>query len=164
MKLYEINEMLKDAFDEIDKYAEEHEGVLDHSYIELLDLINLAKDEKLLNVAKYVKGIEAEADAFDIEIEKLKKRKTALNNKADSLRNYILMNADKGKKIEDPTTIISWRKSEFVNVLDEKLLPEDFIKTKIEKSPDKILIKEALKSGLTVPGAEIKENMNLQIK
>ncbi len=165
MQLYNIDKMLEDLFDEMDKYAEEHEGIVDQSYVELLDMLNMAKDEKILNIAKYMKGLDVEIKAFQEEIKKLQARKSAIDNKYDYLHNYICNHADKGKKIQDSTTVVSWRKSEQVVVVDDvDGLPEIFVRTKTVKEPDKQLIKESFKMGNEVPGAKIVENMNLQIK
>lgn len=55
-----------------------------------------------------------------------------------------------------------FRKSEKVEITDESKLSEDFVV--IKKEPNKILIKEALKNGSIVDGAELITNQNLQIK
>jgi hypothetical protein len=164
VQLYNIDLMLNQLFEEMDAWAEAHEGVVDKSYIELLNDLNMAKDEKILNIARYMKGLDAEAKAFTDEIKKLQARKQSFENKYDYLWNYICNHADKGKKIEDKTTVISWRKSESVQIVNDNDIPEGFIKVKVERSPDKLAIKEAIKLGSVVPGAELVENLNLQIK
>jgi hypothetical protein len=57
-----------------------------------------------------------------------------------------------------------FRKSESVQIYSEEDIPTKFIKEKIEKSPDKIAIKDAIKAGETVPGAQLDIKENLQIK
>jgi hypothetical protein len=49
-----------------------------------------------------------------------------------------------------------------VEVVDEAILPDEFWAIKREVS--KTLISNAIKDGLEVPGAQMVENKNLQIK
>lgn len=59
---------------------------------------------------------------------------------------------------------MSYRRSEAVEVFDESLIPEDYIKISVKKAPDKTAIKAILKSGGEVAGCVLRENRNLQIK
>ena len=43
-------------------------------------------------------------------------------------------------------------------------LPKEFIKVKTEEKPDKVAIKDAIKSGEKINGAKIVTNYNIQIK
>ena len=67
-------------------------------------------------------------------------------------------------KLELPHSKISYRKSDSVEVTDIDKLPEEYIKTKIEKNPDKVAIKNAIKDGKEINGAKIVTNYNIQIK
>lgn len=164
MKLYEINKQLDDVLKDMEIYAAEHDGEIDPVFIEKLSEIELAKGEKLLNVAKFMKGIGADIDAFDNEIDKLKKRKEALNKKYDWLFDYIYNNAEKGRKVEDSTTVIKWTKSSSVLISDINLLPKKYIRKTIIEEPDKKLIKEALNNNKAVIGCSFLEKDNMQIK
>lgn len=68
-------------------------------------------------------------------------------------------------EIETPLLKINFRNSESVEVENFDLLPEEY-KVIPEAKPraDKKAIKEAIKSGINVPGAVIQANKNLQIK
>ena len=66
--------------------------------------------------------------------------------------------------MELPHSKISYRKSDSVDVTNFEELPEEFIKTKIEKTPDKVAIKNAIKDGNKVNGAKLVTNYNIQIK
>ena len=50
-----------------------------------------------------------------------------------------------------------------MNITDERILPEDYL---IQQPPkvDKTLLKEALKNGVEVPGAELKQTEGLRIR
>ena len=66
------------------------------------------------------------------------------------------------KKID--TFTLSLRKSKSVEIIDAELIPEAYRVVKTTETINKIEIKKAIESGLTVSGATIKENNNLQIK
>ena len=68
------------------------------------------------------------------------------------------------QKITTPLITASFRKSESVEIEDEKLIPMEYKVRKEEWKVDKVKIKEAIKSGAVVLGASISENNNLQIK
>ena len=51
-----------------------------------------------------------------------------------------------------------------MEIVDFDKLPEEYIKTKIEKNPDKVAIKNAIKNGENINGAKIVTNYNIQIK
>jgi hypothetical protein len=67
-------------------------------------------------------------------------------------------------EVKSPTLKLSLRRSESVEVINHDQLPEAFVKAKTTYTPDKGAIKDAIKSGLTVEGAVLVENLNLQIK
>ena len=57
---------------------------------------------------------------------------------------------------------ISLTKSESVNIVDESVIPKEYKKVKYEVS--KTDIKNAIKNGVQVAGAEIKENHSITIR
>jgi hypothetical protein len=50
-----------------------------------------------------------------------------------------------------------------VNIVDEAQIPALFIKEKITKSVDKVAIKNAMKDGKEVPGAELVQSYSLVV-
>jgi len=51
-----------------------------------------------------------------------------------------------------------------VSITNDVMVPDDLCKVVIDRKPDKTAIGKLLKSGEAVPGAELVENMNLQVK
>jgi hypothetical protein len=51
-----------------------------------------------------------------------------------------------------------------VEIISEEQLADEYKVTKVTTAPDKIRIKESIKSGKDVEGAVIRENYSLQIK
>lgn len=127
-------------------------------------------DEKLLNLAKWIKNLDAERQAVFNEKQKLEKRKKRLDNKIESIKSYIdFCTADipKEKLPKDATTVITRSKSSVVEVdLAELMKAKDSDKflIKSDPKPDKAEIKRVLKTGVEVPGCVIVEKQNLQIK
>ena len=90
-------------------------------------------------------------------------RQKRLEKKAESLKGYLAY-ALQGEKFSTPRIAMSWRKSESVLIPDEALLDDRFVNVTMVKKPDKKLIKDTLKAGREVPGAELVTKQNLQIK
>jgi hypothetical protein len=96
-------------------------------------------------------------------VEAIKSRQAEMKERADRLceraekKRLACVNAmqEAGlKKIEAPEVTLSVRAvAPSVVVTDETLIPPAMLKTKTTTSPDKVAIKDALTSGLPVPGA-----------
>ena len=59
---------------------------------------------------------------------------------------------------------LSIRQTERINITDEQLIPEKYITVRETKDISKNAIKEAIKKGETVPGAEIITGTSLTVK
>lgn len=121
---------------------------------------------KAANYAKVIANIEADADAIDNEIKRLKDMKDskqrAINRLRETLKNAML--TSQIDKIESPLFKLSLRRSEAVEVDLVEALPADFVFKKVTLSGNKVAIKEAIKRGESITGARIVENFSLQIK
>lgn len=145
----------------------------------LYDAIQLDLQTKLDNTNCLQKIIDGEIEVIDKEIDRLQKEKKSRERKKEWLRNRVdffirqqFLN-ENGEldteglhqyKLTLPHSKISYRKSDSVDVYDFEHLPEKYIKTKIETSPDKVAIKNAIKDGEEISGAKIITNYNIQIK
>ena len=161
-KLYEINNMLEEAINEINNIAEDNEGDVPESWSSLLDEIQMERDKKLLDVARYLKSLDAKAAAIKAEEKALNERRKSLESASNRMKSYIEQNITKGEKIEDANTSLSWRKSKRVIVDNEDEISEKYciVERKIQLTP----IKKDIEAGNEVSGAHIEENLNLQIK
>jgi hypothetical protein len=137
----------------------------DETKLDTLDSIDWETnyEEKIENCIKVVKNREANIEARSNEI----KRLTELN-KADERVNKRIKEAVKDsllltgrERVDTPLFKVSFRKSEAVEV-DDLLLPEAY-KVATYK-PDKKRLKEDLKNGLEILGAELVERKNLSIR
>ena len=156
--LYEINEALEQAFENcIDPETGEIVGDT-----EVLDALEMERDQKIENIACFIKNLKAEAEAIRAEEKALADRRKAAENKAERLKEYLANNLN-GEKFKSPRVAVSWRRSESVVVPDVFQLPDEYVRYK-DPEPNRTLIKEAIKKGFTVEGAELVENTNLIIK
>lgn len=153
MNLFEIENEIMNCWDQ------ETGEILDS---DRLDQLEMERDTKIENIALYIKNLTADAEALKAEKQSFAERQKAAENKAESLKKY-LANYLAGQKFSTPKVAISFRKTSSVNVTDISQLPEKFLKF-ADPTPDKTAIKNAIKAGTTVTGAEIVEGKSMSIK
>ena len=121
---------------------------------------------KAVNYAKVIANFQAESDAIDQEIKRLKAMKENRDKKVEWLKESVkkAMLVSGIEKVESPLFKLSGRRSEAVEVDVVEALPSAFQNVKNVVTADKVAIKEAIKRGEFVMGARIIENFNLQIK
>ena len=123
-------------------------------------------DAKAENYVKVIRQVEGDISVIDAEIKRLQGIKEAkvkvVNRMKESLSTA--MTAFMVDKIETSLMKLFFRKSESVEILDDSLVPDQYKLSRVVVNPDKILIKKLIKSGESVPGAEVVEKFNLQIK
>lgn len=162
MSLYELTTEFQQAMDAI--RVDEETGEV--SGFEVVDNLDAAYEEKAEAYALVIKGLLAQAQAIKDERDRLKAREDAAKNKAEKLKEHLSMSMlIVGKnKIETTRAALSFRKSTQVNITNDVQVPDDLCKVVIDRKPDKTAIGKLLKSGEIVPGAELVEKMNLQVK
>lgn len=157
MTLFDINKAILDFEYEID---EETGEILN---AEALDQLQMAREDKIEGVGLWIKNLTAEAEAVKKEKDAMADRQRRLEKKVESLKHY-LEYALQGEKFSTPRISMSFRRSESVFIPDEAQLDDRFVNVTMVKKPDKKLIKDTLKAGLEVPGAELVTKQNLQIR
>lgn len=158
MNLFDINTAIENAFLAC---VDPETGEVIGDTAEL-DALQIQRDEKVENIACLIKNLKAEAEAIQNEERKLKSRRQACENHADWLKKYLANNLQ-GEKFKSARVSISWRKSQAVEVEDVWKLPAEYIRM-ADPEPKKTEIKEALKAGIEVPGAELVDNLNMTIR
>lgn len=160
MKLYEINAELEALLEQVDPETGELTCNMD-----ALEALTMARDEKLEGMALYVKNMDAEAAAIKAEEKALADRRKALENKAERTRVF-LQEALSGETIKTARVVVSYRRSEAVEIRDPDFILYADPKFLTQKNPDinKFAIKAAIKAGEIVPGAELVTRQNMSIK
>lgn len=151
--LYEIDTQITECFD-----ADTGE-LLD---AEKLENLMIEKENKLENVALWIKNLKADAAMYKAEKTAFSERQAAAERKAESLTMW-LKNALDGQKFKTEKTEVSFRKTSKVEVLDIWELNEDFVKYS-DPTPDKAAIKRAIKAGEDVKGAKLIDDISISIK
>lgn len=165
MRLFEIlsdiRVLMWNIFENMDE--ETGETFLTEDIAEKLNELQISRDEKLENIALYMKERQAEADAIKAEIKKLQERARFAQNAADRLKDYLAYGLEEANmnKFESARVKMSFRKSSAVIIDDLEAIPEEFIK--VEKTANKTEIKKALKEG-TVNGVHLEDRQSLVIK
>lgn len=158
MKLYEIDQAI--------------ESLVDQETGEILDLnafmdLQMAREEKVENIALWHKNMTAEADAIKVEIKNLAEREKAVRNKADGIKQR-LADILQGEKFKTAKVSVSYRKSKAVK-LEESFIEwakanADYLLKYKAPEPDKAAIRQALSDGVAIVGASIAERENIQVK
>ena len=146
-KLYELTQKYRDISNLLDAdYAEQLniKGTLDNIQEEF--------EQKAISIAKLSMEIKADEEAIDTEIERLKKKKTVLQNNQDSIKKYLLteMTAVSLESIKDSIISIRIQKVQpSVDVVEETSIPEEYIRIIPEqKAPNKVEILKHFKGKL----------------
>ena len=166
MNLYEITqEQLA-----IISYLEENGGELSQEVEQALAITQEAFETKAEAYSYIILKMEGESDMIAAEIKRLQALKKTKDNSSERLRESLSLamvafgreDAKGIKRFETPTLRLSTRKSESVQVYDEKAIPGRYMIVKHEVS--KTLIKEAIAQGIEVDGAKIVTKQSVQIK
>lgn len=168
MNIYEIDAQIA-ALLELDE-----EEIIDEETGEVipvaqaLDELAMARETKIENVACMVKDLVALSKAMHEEAARLEDRSKAAQRKADNLKQYLLgaLTQPDGAvdKFHSVRADISTRRVESVTITDEKQLPAAYIEVRTTSAPKKKEIREAIKAGAFVPGAELTQKMAVIIK
>lgn len=154
MNLFEINQQISECVDF------ETGEIID---IEKLEALTMERDEKIENVACWIKNLEADIKALDEQEKAFKERKAKAKSKAESLKKYLASALD-GQKFSTSKCMVSFRKSTKVNVLDESIVPAEYMTEKVTREPNKTAIGDAIKAGIEIPGCTLVQNINPTVK
>lgn len=161
MKLYELTQNYLNLQELL-----ENEEIPKEMVIDALDNVGEELEAKAENIAKLIKTLEVDITGYKAEETRLALKRKSLENRVKSLKEY-LDNAMKvtGKtKFKGQLFSFSIQKNPpSVNVIDEKLIPEEYFIPQ-EPALDKKRLLSDLKSGIKVEGAEVKQTESLRIK
>lgn len=163
--LYEINSAYLSLLNEVRDYAESNNGEISNDLSIRLDAMELARDLKIEATMCYYKNENSLAVMLMNEIAALDKRLRSHERNAEWAKQYLAGIMQPREKMEFATGKIGWRESVSANIIDSTKIPAKFQRIIPErKEPDKVAIKDALKSGEAVDGAELVVKQNVQIK
>lgn len=166
LKLYEIADNYTALLNQLAEQADT-DGVIPDDLCEALNQVQDDLKTKMVNVAAYVKSLEAEVNAIAMVKQSMDKRQKALAQQAERLRSYLLN--------EMQRTDLTYIKHSWLNlrvqvnppsvfIADEAQIPNCFKETITTVRLLKADIAQALKSGQEVPGAYLAQNTRLVIQ
>ena len=130
-----------------------------------MDSITDAIEDKAVGYAKVDKELAKDEQALRDEAQRLRERATSIGNNRKILKQYLqeAMETTGKEKIKTPEfTIYIQNNPVSVKLVDESKIPAYLTKTVM--APDKTRIKELLKKGKDVPGAELSTSSSLRIR
>ena len=161
MNIYEIDSAIMALVDE------ETGEILD---IEALEQLQMERDQKLENVACWIKNLVADAAAIRQEELNLAKRRQAIENRAERLKKY-LSDVLAGQKFQTAKCAVSFRKTTKVELSEPALAiawaqANGYGNIVTYKAPEisKTGLATLLKEGNEIPGAELVNGMSVGVK
>lgn len=153
MKLYEMSEQYREiqSLIESDESDSMREAISD-----TMQMIEGDFKDKAQAVVSMTLNMDGSILALDNEIQRLSDKRKVIQNRIQSIRDYLKnnMEATQISKIECPLFTITLSKpTKQVEVIDDSLLPDEFVRVKTTVSPDKVALAKALKEGKEITGA-----------
>ncbi|MCF1614659.1 siphovirus Gp157 family protein [Tetragenococcus koreensis] len=131
-----------------------------------LESVNEAIDDKAENTAKVIRELEGRSETKKKEAQRLRESATSLDNQIRNLKSYLQeqLELTNRTKIQGELFTVSVQNNPpSVYVENEKKVPLDYF---VEQDPklDKTLLKNALKNGNEIDGAELRQQRSLRIR
>ena len=164
MNLYELNQNFNNLVSVLENTEDEN---IKELIKKSMDQLTLETNEKIENIIKYIKNLEATATALETEVKRLNDRKVKTLKKVDHLKNYLkdFTNTLDSKKYHTGIFNISIRKNAASVIVDnEFLVPDEFCKTEVIRKVDKAALKEKLKAGEVIEGVKLQQTESIIIK
>ena len=157
--LYELTEKYKKAEAEIMACDMDEQTMLD-----TLESLTAPIEEKALNVAKFIRNMDADIDAIDNAIKQMQARSKSAKTKRDAVLKYLKDNMEAAgiDRLSCPYFELAIVKNP-ASVVITGDVPDEFKTVKEVVSVNKTKIKAALKDG-ELPFAELSNTTRLRIK
>ena len=160
MKLYAVSQRIEELSEQMVDI--ETGEINEEIFAELTELVE-EKEDRLESIFLHIKNLASDITALKVERDSFDKRIKRKTREMDRLLDWTTM-LQKGKTFETDKVRVKYRRSQKVEIKDESLIPEKYIKFKTTKSPDKTAIKDVLKNGGYVEGAVLVERFNPNIE
>ena len=161
LRLYELSTDYLHALDELS----ELDDLPVEAIADTLEGLAGAWEDKALNVARYIRNLEAEATAIDEAKKRMEVRARVTAHKAARLRDYLKGELEKtGLKPKAPDVALRLQTNPPAVVLDDETrIPEDYRRTQVVSTILKAEIAAAIKAGKEIAGAHLEQSRRLVI-
>ena len=150
----------------LNEQIQQEEGILTEETIEALKINHSELQRKAVGYVFVIKKNDAECMIIDQEIKRLQGLKKVRENANERLKEAVktAMNLYEIPEIKTELIKINFRKSVETIIDDKELIPSEFIKVEVVKTPDKTAIKKSIQEGKVIEGAHLQENKSIQIR
>lgn len=162
--LYELSDAIRQVIDRGFALDEETgEITFDETN---LDELRIMFREKAEACALYVKDQRALAKAIRDEERLLAERRRSAERRAGRVERYLLAHIDElpDRRLETQRVALSTRRSTAVEVVNDGMVPDEYMTYKTTKTVNRDAIRKALKAGESVPGCQLEERTNVIIR
>lgn len=162
MEIFKIAQEFLDLLNEI----EELEGELTPELEERLKINAENMSSKMEGYCKLIRWYDTQILAAKEETERLRKLIKRAERSQEWMKGAMLdvMEGLDKPKVSAGTFTVGTRKSTAVNIIDESAIPARYANEVVTVKIDKTAIKDAIKNGEEVPGAQLVERKSLTIK
>lgn len=160
MNLYDLTDNFNKVYNQIQA------GEDSEVYLDTLNSIEEAIEEKAIGYAKVIKNIESDNQALAEEIKRLQGRKSSNENAIKNLKSNLQDSMEQTGKTVFKTPLFSFgiqNNKESTNIIDEAKIPDAYFNEQPKKLDKKRLL-EDLQNGQEVEGADIKQTRSLRIR
>lgn len=142
------------------------DDIEEEAWMDTLDSIDEAIEDKADNIARLIRSIEADAAALKAEKDAFAKKQKAAENKIARLKEYLQDNMERTGKTKFKTSLFAFNLQNnpaSLVIPEGEDIPYEWLVVK--KEPNKAVIKAALKDGVELPfKAELKQTQSLRIR
>jgi hypothetical protein len=135
------------------------------TFQDTLDSLQVPIEQKVENIVKYMKSLEALAEAKKAEAKRLSESAASDLKKAEFFKNYMTDNLKKAgiNKLQAGVFSLGWRKGSEVVQVDESKIPraDEWPELYIDRDPvfmGKTDLKKMIKEGQEIPGVSLVRN------
>lgn len=161
-KLTDILEEIRAMLDVNDDELSDEQRDLMDAY---LDELGTQEADKVDAIGQFFRIESARVDALKAEANRLAARAKTAQNRLDFLRMRYLqaMQVAGLQKVRGQVYSMSVRSTDVVQITNTVILPEQYVTEKTEIVPNKVAIRDALKQGREIPGAQLAKSYSLRV-
>ena len=169
MKLYEVNQLIAEIFEQLVN-PETGEVISDEALLAQLDSLQMVRSQIMEHLAKLVLNTRSDIAALKEEEQRLKERRATCERKAERLMS-ILDRECAGEKTDCGVATVCYRRTTKVEVADSRTaiswLKENGYDS-CYKQPDpevsKTEVKKLLQGGMEIPGITLTQDLSCSLR
>ena len=139
----------------------------DETWQDTLESIDSAIEQKADGLMYVIRDLEVDVVGLKDEEARLKKKREVAERKIKRLKQYLQDNMETIGKTKFKTQLFSYNiqnNPASLKLTDEKLIPEKYYTVETSRKYDNKAIKDDLKAGKVINGAELKTSQSLRIR